>query len=88
MADIRKSESGETLFCITMNMPARSGNMTHMIMAAAPGIKTAEEFAEFLDGKDFVIVEEHYRREGDGDYFSVGPICLNVMYIGKVKACA
>lgn len=62
--------------------------MTHMIMASVKGINTVQEFVAFLEGNDFVTVEEHYRREGDGDYFSVGPICLNVMYIGKVKACA
>ena len=84
-----------TLFFITMNMHARSGTPTHMIVGALPGVSTVEEFYREIEGKDFLPIEEFYRgnggsdcvRDRDGsDYHSVGTILLNVMYIGKVKA--
>ena len=93
MADFRQTREGVTLFFITMNMHARSGTPTHMIVGALSGVDTVEEFYSEIEGKDFLLIEEFYRgngpnsiRDKDGsEYHSVGTILLNVMYIGKVK---
>ena len=94
MADFRQTKEEVTLFFITMNMHARSGTPTHMIVGSLPGVSTVEEFYREIEGKDFLLIEEFYRgnggsgcvRDRDGsDYHSVGTILLNVMYIGKVK---
>ena len=93
MADFRQTREGVTLFFITMNIHARSGTPTHMIVGALSGVDTVEEFYSEIEGKDFLLIEEFYRgngpnsiRDKDGsEYHSVGTILLNVMYIGKVK---
>lgn len=93
MADFRQTKEEVTLFFITMNMHARSGTPTHMIVGSLPGVGTIEEFYSEIEGKDFLLIEEFYRgngpdsiRDRDGsEYHSVGTILLNVMYIGKVK---
>lgn len=94
MADFRRKTEEVTLFFITMNMHARSGTPTHMIVGALDGVHTIEDFYAEIEGKDFILVEEFYRGTGDqpgardrdgSDYHSVGTILLNVMYIGKVK---
>ena len=78
MADFRQTKEEVTLFFITMNMHARSGTPTHMIVGALPGVGTIEEFYRG-NGPDSI-------RDRDGsEYHSVGTILLNVMYIGKVK---
>lgn len=95
MADFRRKTEEVTLFFITMNMHARSGTPTHMIVGSIPGVHTVEDFNAQIDGRDFLLVEEFYRGTGEGhivrdkdgvEYHSVGTILLNVMYIGKVKA--
>jgi len=97
MENFRQSQGKVTLFYITMNMYARSGNPTHMVVGAIKGIHTIEDFHKAIEGRDFIVVEEYYRssegparnssvRDKDNvDYHGVGPIILNVMYMGKVK---
>jgi len=97
MENFRQAQGKVTLFYITMNMHARSGNPTHMVVGAIDGVCTVEDFHKWIEGRDFVLVQEYYRssegtvrsgavKSDDGvDYHCVGPILLNVMYIGKVK---
>lgn len=77
-----------TLFYITMNMQSRSGNPTHQVVASLAGVKTLEEFLEALNGNDFLMVEEFYRKSEGGGHYSVGEIVLNTMHIGKVKVAS
>lgn len=97
MANFRQAKGQVTLFFITMNMHARSGTPTHMVVGAVDGVNSVEQFCDMIDGRDFILVEEFYRGKnpdpggetvkdaGGSDYHSVGVILLNVMYIGKVK---
>lgn len=71
-------------FYITMNMPARSGSAIHQIICEHSA-NSLVEFTELLNEEEFVVVEEFYRRQTDGGYYSVGDIVLNTMHIGKVK---
>jgi len=61
MADFRQTKEEVTLFFITMNMHARSGTPTHMIVGALPGVGTIEEFYSKIEGRDFLLIEEFYR---------------------------
>lgn len=70
-------------FHFTMNMPARSGNQVHMIVADHPS-NSLDEVTSAMNENDFIIVEEFYKAE-DGSYFSKGEITLNCLMIGKVK---
>ena len=76
-------------FQITMNMPSRNGNAVHQIVGDHPAMSLSE-FVEALSGIDFIVVEELYRdvdaNKHVGDYYSVGSIALNPLFIGKVKA--
>lgn len=86
-----------TIFFFTMNMHARSGTPTHMVVGTVKGVRTISEMHELLDQSDFITVEEYYRAgetspkrdtvtSPDGtEYYSVGETIINVMYIGKVK---
>jgi len=70
-------------FYITMNMPSRGGNSIHQVI----GDHDAEDLNDFvytLNESEFILVEEFYRKQ-DGSLYSVGPIVLNTMHIGKVK---
>ena len=76
-------------FQITMNMPSRAGNAVHQIIGEHPAA-SLNDFVTAMSGADFIVVEELYK-DGDagkhlGDYYSVGTIALNPMFIGKVKA--
>lgn len=82
MADIYPTER---LFLITMNMPARSGNQTHMVFAKVDGVETIEELNDLLVGEDFLVVDEYYKKSDSEGYYSVGQTILNTVYIGKVK---
>lgn len=75
------------LFFITMNMQSRSGNPTHQVICAVPEARTLEDLLGQLDGSDFLLVEEFYKRP-EGGFYSVGEIILNTMHIGKVKSGA
>jgi len=86
-----------TIFFFTMNMHARSGTPTHMVVGTVRGVSTIPELHDLLDKGDFITVEEYYRagdaplkrgtiRAPDGtEYYSVGETIINVMYIGKVR---
>lgn len=75
-------------FQITMNMPSRSGNSVHQIIGDYP-VDSLEGFLTALSNRDFVIVEEVYRdndaTKAVGNYYSVGKIALNHIYVGKIK---
>jgi len=46
-----------------------------------------EEFLEAVQDNDFILVEEFYRKPESAGFFPVGPLIINTMHIGKVKAC-
>ena len=71
-------------FQITMNMPSRSGNSVHQIIGEHPAT-TLEDFVHELHVKDFVIVEEFYRRAESRVYDSHGMIAINHLFVGKIK---
>lgn len=75
-------------FLITMNMPSRSGNTIHQIIAEYPTPSLAE-FLRALETMDFVIVEEYYKdpesARGVPSYYPVGQTAINHRYIGKIK---
>jgi hypothetical protein len=72
-----------------MNMPSRSGNSVHQIIGEHPA-QSLERFSEEMSNSDFIIVDEIYKDSastgGAGNFYSVGKIALNPLFIGKVKA--
>jgi hypothetical protein len=74
-------------FQITMNMPSRSGNSVHQIIADHPA-ESLSEFAEDLGNDEFIIVQEVYKDNEAGkasNYYNVGFIAINRRFVGKVK---
>jgi len=71
-------------FLITMNMPSKSGNPVHQIVAEYP-VSSLEELNDDLATNDFIEIEEFYKNNND-EYYSTGKVLLNHRYIGKVKA--
>lgn len=71
-------------FFFTMNMQSRSGNPTHQVIGVVRGVNTLEALRDEVEDRDFLIVEEFYKRP-EGGFYSVGEIILNTMHIGKVK---
>ena len=71
-------------FLVTLNMPSRKGELVHQVVCEYP-CGTLEEFLEVLQEFDFILVEEFYRKPENNGFFSVGPMILNTMHIGKVK---
>ena len=69
---------------ITLNMPSRKGELVHQVVCEYP-CETIEEFHDVLQEYDFILVEEFYRKAESAGLFSVGPLILNTMHIGKVK---
>jgi hypothetical protein len=69
-------------FLITMNMPSSSGNLVHQMHVLHPA-ESLEAFIEELSSRDFVIVEEYYKRETG--YENRGPIAISYSHIGKIK---
>lgn len=70
-------------FLVTMNMPTKSGNVVHQIMAEHPA-ESLDDFKTALESEDFLEVEEFYRNQ-DGEYYSTGNVLLNHRFVGKVK---
>jgi hypothetical protein len=48
-------------------------------------VKTLEEIVTLLIDDGIIIVDEIYRDNNSGNYYSVGPIALTLSVIGKVK---
>ncbi len=75
-------------FQITMNMPSRSGNSVHQIIGEHPA-RDLEELVKILSQSDFIIVDEIYKdndaSRGLGNFYSVGKIAINPLFIGKIK---
>lgn len=78
---------------ITMHMPSR--NALRVPGAPAPLVhqvlcehraKSLPEFEELLSSNPFVTVDELYKDQERGGYIPVGPVILNTMHVGKVKA--
>jgi hypothetical protein len=72
-----------------MNMPSRNGNGVHQIIVEPKGSQTLADFVYAINDTNFIIVNEFYK-DNDGsskgsNYYSVGPICLNTAFIGKIK---
>jgi hypothetical protein len=75
-------------FQITLNMPAKSGNLVHQIIGEHEA-ESLREFTDALNDSTFVTVVELYKdTEGArlGSLYAVGEITLNTALIGKVKA--
>ena len=76
-------------FQITLNMPAKSGNLVHQIIGEHPA-ETLREFTEILNESQFVTVVEMYKDSDSGarlgSIYAVGEITINTGLIGKVKA--
>lgn len=71
-------------FLITLNMPSRKGELVHQVVCEYP-VSNIEEFLEVLMDRDFILVDEFYRKAEGAGFFFVGPMILNTMHIGKVK---
>lgn len=75
-------------FQITMNMPSRSGNSVHQIIGDHPA-KSLADLVDILSSSDFIIVDEIYKDndsgKGYGNFYSVGQIAINPLFIGKIK---
>jgi len=71
-------------FQIIMNMGSFNGNSVHQIICEHPA-KSLDDFVEYLDGRDFVTVEEWYRDHNTKDLYRVGDVSLNCALIGKIK---
>lgn len=75
-------------FQITMNMPSRSGNSVHQIIGEHPAT-SLDALVEELSNSDFIIVDEIYKdneaARGMGNFYSVGQIAINPLFIGKIK---
>jgi len=75
-------------FQFTMNMPSRSGNQVHQIIGEHPA-KSLQEMIEIISGSDFIVVDEIYKDNnpppGQPDFYSVGKIAINPLFIGKIK---
>ena len=75
-------------FQITMNMPSRSGNSVHQIIGEHPA-NGLEELIDIISQADFIVVDEIYKdseaSRGMGNFYSVGKIALNPLFIGKIK---
>lgn len=73
---------------ITMNMPSRSGNSVHQVIGEHPA-KSLEELVDILSRSDFIIVDEIYKdneaARGMGNFYSVGKLAINPLFIGKIK---
>lgn len=76
-------------FQITMNMPSRSGNSVHQIIGDHPA-RDLEEMVDIISRSDFIIVDEIYKDNdagrGTGNFYSVGKLAINPLFIGKIKA--
>lgn len=75
-------------FQITMNMPSRSGSAVHQIIGEHPA-RGLDELVDILSNSDFIIVDEIYKDNegvrGMGNFYSVGKIAINPLFIGKIK---
>lgn len=71
-------------FLITMNMPSKSGNAIHQIIAEHPA-ESIDEMREALESNDFIEIEEFYKNL-QGDYYSTGRVLINHKFVGKVRA--
>lgn len=75
-------------FQITMNMPSRSGSAVHQIIGEHPA-RSLDELVDILSHADFIVVDEIYKdnegARGMGNFYSVGKIAINPLFIGKIK---
>lgn len=75
-------------FQITMNMPSRSGNSVHQIIGDHPAHDLVE-MVDIISRSDFIIVDEIYKdndaARGAGNFYSVGKLAINPLFIGKIK---
>jgi hypothetical protein len=65
-------------------MPSKAGNPVHQIIGDHSA-KTLEALISVLIDDGIIIVDEIYRDNNSGNYYSVGPIALSSSVIGKVK---
>lgn len=74
-------------FAITLNMPAKSGNLVHQIIGEHEA-SSLREFSDVLNDQAFVTVTEMYKdTEGArlGSLYAVGDVIINTALVGKVK---
>jgi hypothetical protein len=75
-------ESLPMRFQITLNMPSRSQNLVHQILADAP-FESLADFVDWCNDMQFIIVDEIYK---DGLQTNcVGQLAINTDVIGKIK---
>ena len=75
-------------FQISLNIPSYNGKLVHQIICESEA-ESIIEFCEQLNDNDFIVMEEYYKDKESpsalATYYSVGPICINCQWIGKVK---
>ena len=71
-------------FIFTLNMASKAGNPVHQIIGDHPA-KTLEDLVSVLIDDGVVVVDEIYRDNNSGNYYSVGPIAITSSVIGKMK---
>jgi hypothetical protein len=71
-------------YIFTLNMPSKAGNPVHQIIGDHPA-KTLEDLISVLIDDGVVVVDEIYRDNNSGNYYSVGPIAITSSVIGKIK---
>jgi len=72
-------------FAITLNMPSHKGNLVHQVIGDYP-VDSLEDFLDELSECEFVIVDEIYRDDTTKELRRNGPIGINRLFVGKVKA--
>jgi hypothetical protein len=72
-------------FAITLNMPSHKGNLVHQVVGDYP-VDSLEEFLDELAECEFIIVDEIYKDDITKESRVNGPIGINRLFVGKVKA--
>lgn len=72
-------------FKISLNMPSAKGNLVHQILCDYPAAASLEELTTYLEGHDFVIVEQLYINSDSRGLISNGNMAIHRMAIGKIE---
>jgi hypothetical protein len=75
-------------FQISLNIPSYNGKLVHQIIAEHRA-ESIVEFCQILNDEKFIILEEFYKEKETPNsfatYYSVGYVCINTDWVGKVK---
>ena len=73
---------------ISLNIPSYNGKLVHQIICEHSS-DSIVEFCQLLNDQKFIIMEEFYKEKESpsalATYYSVGYVCINTDWIGKVK---